>query len=218
MFDKIQVYSRDQQPVDTRISVTYTIPVDQVVNVYRIYGSRENLTARVLSRQINERAEIVFGKYSAPDIPKNRAQISIEISDIIKKVVEGTPIQITSVQLENIDFSDEYESNIAARMAQEVKVQEARQVADRAVEEARGTVTTAQAAADSLLATATAEAKSIELKGTAEANAINARGKALRENPNVVALVQAEKWDGKLPTQMIPGSAVPFLNLSETSK
>jgi hypothetical protein len=26
-------------------------------------------------------------------------------------------------------------------------------------------------------------------------------------------LVQAEKWDGKLPVTMIPGGAIPMLNL-----
>jgi hypothetical protein len=26
-------------------------------------------------------------------------------------------------------------------------------------------------------------------------------------------LVQAEKWDGKLPTTMVPGQTVPFINV-----
>jgi hypothetical protein len=28
-----------------------------------------------------------------------------------------------------------------------------------------------------------------------------------------VTLVQAEKWNGALPTTMVPGSAVPFVSL-----
>ena len=32
--------------------------------------------------------------------------------------------------------------------------------------------------------------------------------------PGVVALVQAEKWDGQLPTVMPPGGTVPFLDLT----
>jgi hypothetical protein len=51
------------------------------------------------------------------------------------------------------------------------------------------------------------------LQGDAEAHAINARGKALRDNPSLVELVQAEKWNGVLPTTMVPGSAVPFINV-----
>ncbi|MDV7397162.1 hypothetical protein RZS08_37525, partial [Arthrospira platensis SPKY1] len=60
---------------------------------------------------------------------------------------------------------------------------------------------------------AKAEADAVKLKGDAEAHAINARGKALRDNPNLVELVQAEKWNGALPTTMVPGQTVPFINV-----
>lgn len=215
---KSKVYSKDQQPIDLAISVTYSIPADTVKDVFLQYQTRENLISRILDRRVNEQAEIVFGKYSAPDVPGKRAQISLEISNAIKTVTTGTPILISSVQLENVDFSDAYEQSVEARMLAEIEVQKAAQNADRAVQAARQTVTEAQANADSQLAVATAKARAIELTGNAEASAINARGKALRENQNVVALVQAEKWDGKLPTQMIPGSAVPFLSLTQAAQ
>ena len=51
------------------------------------------------------------------------------------------------------------------------------------------------------------------LTGNAEAEAIKARGDALNENPNLIGLVQAERWDGKLPTTMLPNSTVPFMNM-----
>lgn len=208
-----KVYSKDQQPIDMAISVTYSITADQVESVYRTYRTRENLIARILERRVNEQAEIVFGKYAAPEIPGKRAQISLEIGNAIKSAVTGAPMTVQSVQLENVDFSNAYEASIEKRMLAEIEVQKAAQDADRAVQSARQRVTEANAEADSQLAVATANAKAIELRGSAEANAINARGKALRENPAVIGLVQAEKWDGKLPTQMIPGSAVPFISL-----
>jgi hypothetical protein len=40
-----------------------------------------------------------------------------------------------------------------------------------------------------------------------------ARAKALSTNPNLVTLVQAELWNGVLPTTMVPGSAVPFVSV-----
>ena len=70
----------------------------------------------------------------------------------------------------------------------------------------------AQAIADSKIATAKAEAESIRLHGDAEADAIKQRGEALRDNPGLVSLTTAERWDGKLPATMIPGSSVPFIN------
>ena len=52
-----------------------------------------------------------------------------------------------------------------------------------------------------------------ELRGEAEAAALTAKSAALRDNPGYVALTAAEKWDGKLPQTMVPGSAVPFVTV-----
>ena len=49
--------------------------------------------------------------------------------------------------------------------------------------------------------------------GAEAAAAIEARAKALGTNPNLVTLVQAERWNGVLPTTMVPGSAVPFVSV-----
>lgn len=38
---------------------------------------------------------------------------------------------------------------------------------------------------------------------------------ALGDNPHLVALVQAEKWNGVLPVTMLPGGAVPMISLGK---
>ena len=120
---------------------------------------------------------------------------------------------IESVQVENIDFSDAYEQSVEARMLAEVEVQKLKQNAERETVQAQITVTQAQAKADSVRAEAQAAAEATRLRGDAEAAAIDARGKALRDNPQVVELIRAERWNGQLPTTMVPGSAVPFVNV-----
>ena len=47
--------------------------------------------------------------------------------------------------------------------------------------------------------------------------ALAAKAAALRDNPNYVSLTAAEKWDGKLPTTFVPGSAVPFVTVPRGS-
>jgi regulator of protease activity HflC (stomatin/prohibitin superfamily) len=79
--------------------------------------------------------------------------------------------------------------------------------------DAEKVVVQAQADAQARLAAAKAEADAIKLKGEAEASAIQAKANALRENPGLVALTATEKWDGKLPTTFVPGSAVPFVQV-----
>jgi len=51
------------------------------------------------------------------------------------------------------------------------------------------------------------------VRGVAEGDAIKSRGEALKQNAQLIALTQAEKWNGVLPTTMVPGGTVPFLNL-----
>ncbi len=57
-----------------------------------------------------------------------------------------------------------------------------------------------------------ANAKANAVRAEAQAAAIEARAKALGTNPNLVTLVQAERWNGVLPTTMVPGSSVPFVS------
>jgi regulator of protease activity HflC (stomatin/prohibitin superfamily) len=117
------------------------------------------------------------------------------------------------VQIENLDFSNEYEKSIEQRMLAEVEVQRLRQNAEREKVQAEIVVTKATAEANAVRQRAQAESEAIRLRGEAEAAAIRARGAALGDNPNLVNLVQAEKWDGRLPVTMLPGGAVPMLNL-----
>ena len=51
------------------------------------------------------------------------------------------------------------------------------------------------------------------LRAEGEAESLNIRGAALRSNPGVVELNAIDKWDGKMPTMMTSGQALPFINV-----
>lgn len=214
VYEGVLAYSADQQTAAMKISVNFRVPADQVATVYSDFGSIDGMLQRLLDRQVPEEVKGVFGKFTAATAIKERERLSAEINAAIKKSVVG-PIVIESVQLENLDFSDAYEKSIEQRMLAEVEVQKVLQNAEREKVQANIKVIQAQAEADSKLAQAKAEADSIRLKGEAEAQAIRQRGAALAQNPNLVDLVKAERWDGALPTTMIPGGATPMLNVSK---
>lgn len=212
LYENVMAYSRDQQTAGLNVSVNYRVPADQVLNVYENYGSVENLRSRVLDRKVFDQTKNVFGQFNAVTAIQERARLVAEVQMAIQNAVQG-PIIIESVQIENIDFSDAYENSIEQRMLAEVEVQKIQQNAEREKVQAEIKVIQAQADADARVAQATAEAKAITLTGNAEAEAINARGRALRDNPTLIELVSAERWNGVLPTTMVPGSAVPFVNV-----
>ncbi len=211
-FSKMASYSKDQQPAEIDLSVNFHVSPSQAQEIYATYGSLTGMVERVLRPSVNKATKEVFGGYTAVSVIQDRAKFGTDVSQAIMAVV-GEKMTIESVQIENIDFSPAYEQSIEQRMLAEVEVQKVRQNWEKEKVSADITRTKAQAEADARLAQATAEAKAIELKGAAEATAIQSKGQALRDNPALVALIAAEKWDGKLPVSMVPNGAVPFVNI-----
>ena len=202
VYDKVMVYSRDQQTAVLQVSVNYRFPSDQVDKIYSDYGGADGIVSSILDRQIPEEVKNVFGRFAAVTAIQDRERLGMEVQAAVQKATKNPSLIIDSVQVENIDFSDVYEKSIEQRMLAEVEVQKVQQNAER--EKVQAEIKVIQAKAD---------ADAVRLQGDAAAHAINVRGKALRDNPGLVDLVQAEKWNGVLPTTMVPGSSVPFINV-----
>lgn len=202
---RMQAYSRDQQPAIIALSVNYH--VTDASDVYAQYGSLAGMEARVINPKTYEQLKNVFGQFDAADAIQKRASLNAEVYAAIRGAVRG-PVVIDSVQIEDISFSQQYEAAVEARMQAIVKQQQAE--ADK-----QKRIIDADAAAYEVKAAADARAHQIEVQGAAEAGAIKARGDALRDNPGLPTLVAAEKWNGVLPTTMVPGNALPFLNLTK---
>jgi regulator of protease activity HflC (stomatin/prohibitin superfamily) len=202
VYKDVMVYSRDQQNAGLQVSVNYRLASDKVEQIYSEFAGQEGIVSRLLDRQVPEEVKNVFGKFNAVTAIQERARLGMEIQEAIQKAAGNNMLIVESVQVENIDFSDAYEKSIEQRMLAEVEVQKVQQNAEREKVQAEIAVIQAKAQADA-----------VKLQGDAEAHAINARGRALRDNPALIELVQAEKWDGKLPTTMVPGQTVPFINV-----
>jgi regulator of protease activity HflC (stomatin/prohibitin superfamily) len=224
-WDKMNSYSYDQQPADLKISVTLRAAPEKVADLYAKFGSVQTAVNQVVSPVVNQQVKVVFGRYTAVKAIQERGQLNSAIKDAITSTLKDDPmIIIESVQLENIEFSQTYLHSIEQRMLAEVEVQKLQQNAEREKVQAQITVTQATAKANAVRAEAQANAEAtrlngeakasnIKVTGEAEASAIEARGKALGNNPNLVTLVQAERWNGVLPTTMVPGSSVPFVSV-----
>jgi regulator of protease activity HflC (stomatin/prohibitin superfamily) len=224
-WDKMNSYSFDQQPADLKISVTLRAAPEKVGDLYAKFGRLDTAVNQVVSPVVNQQVKVVFGRYTAVKAIQERGALNASIKDAITETLKYDPmIIIESVQLENIEFSQNYLHSIEQRMLAEVEVQRLQQNAEREKVQAQITVTQATAKANAVRAEAQAQAEAtrlsgeakasnIRITGEAEAAAIEARGKALGNNPNLVTLVQAERWNGVLPTTMVPGNALPFVNL-----
>jgi len=199
-YTKLDTYSRDQQPATLTVSVTFMASDPSAV--YSQYGDLEGAVGRLIDPRVMSGVKTIFGQYDAVRAIQERADLNKDIDAAITSAITG-PIQIVSVQVENIDFSSAYEQSVEQRMLAQVEIQKREE-----------NLRTTQVEAEIARTKAEGEANAIRLKGEAEGAAIKARGDALRANADLVQLQAVEKWDGKLPTTMVPGSSLPFLNLS----
>lgn len=202
-YPKVQAYSRDQQPADLVVSVTFHVSAPE--QVYSQYGNVDNMLVRLVDPRVFEQVKNIFGQFDAASAIQDRIKLNAEVASAVQHAIKG-PLVVESVQIENIDFSTSYEQAVEDRMQATVLQQ-------KALAEKARRITEADAAAYEVKAAAEAQAHAIQVKGDAEASAIKARGQALRDNPGIPSLVTAEKWDGHLPTTMPPGGSVPFLNV-----
>lgn len=203
-WEKLAAYSRDQQPAHLKVSVTYRLT--DPLAVYAHFGSAQSLVDRLIAPRTPSAVENVFGQFDAIRAVQERTELVANLQKAITSALAGEPVQIQSVQIENIDFSDTYEKAVESRMQAIVQQQQAEAQKQKRIIDA-------DAAAYEVRAQADAAAHATEVNGKAEATAIRARADALQSNPGLVALTSAERWNGVLPSTMVPGSSVPFVNV-----
>ena len=201
---KTEAYSKDQQPATVEVSVNYRLPDGDVLDVYSNVGP--DYVSKLIDTQLPRRLKEVFGQFSAQAMIDDRTQLGIEVEKSLERALDNRGLQIISVQIEDVSFSDVYEHAVENRMRTEVEKAQAE------AEKAKR-ITAADAAAYEVKAAADAEAHATEVRGAAEASAIHARADALKDNPNLVSLTAVEKWNGQLPQTMVPGSALPFVQI-----
>ena len=180
-------YSSDAQPMEIAMSIQYQIHSDKVIDIATQYGKLDILQNRIESVAV-ERVKAVLSSHKAMDIIAKRAQISPDVENAIKELIgDEYYVNVTTVVLDNIDFSDAFEQAVEDKMiAEQAKL--------KADYENEKKVANAKAQID--IAKAEAEAKMIAAEAEANANKIineSITDKILEKNT-------IEKWDGKLPT------------------
>ena len=219
-WDKMEAYSADQQPANLRFSVTLHVAPDKVSEIYsRFGGDIETAISRLIGPHVNEKVKVVFGQYTAARAISDRARLNADTDAALTQSIAYDPtFVIESTQVEDVAFSPDYIKSVEDRMRAEVEVQKLQQNLAREKVQADIAVTQATGRANSIRAEALAQADAIALKGNAQATAIAARGKALGDNPRLIELTQAERWNGTLPTTMLPNGILPMLNVGSSSK
>jgi len=205
--------SKDLQTVRTTVEVQYSINGEMAPFTYQKVGLNPQIQSRVIEPAIGESVKAITAQYTAEELITKRGTVKLQIQGAVQNYINATlekkeikeGIEIANVAITDFNFSDEFNRAI------ELKVK-AEQEALQAKNEKLKRITQAEAAASEKQLAADASAYEITVGSKARAEAIKREAMALRNNPELIQLRIAEKWDGQLP-HYNGGGAVPFLNI-----
>lgn len=208
-----EAFSSDIQQVGLTIAVNENISPEAAYKLYTSVGM--NYLENLLEPRLMENTKVVISKYTAESLIANRERLSSEV--LVKMQADMAPygIYVSTISIENIDFTDQYEAAIEAKQVatqekqraqtqQEQQTMETEQAAKRKKIEA-------EAAAEVQRINAEAEAYAITAKADAEAEANKKINASL--TGELINYVYANNWDGKLPVYT-GGENIPILNLT----
>lgn len=190
-------YSSDAQTMDIQMTVQYQIQGDKATEIANRYGPSDLLQNRIESVTA-EKTKAVLSAHKAMDIIAQRAAMSPAVETAIRDAIgEEYYVDIVTVVITNIDFSDAFEAAVEQKMIAEQNQLKAEYENQQKI---------AQAEAD-------AKAKLVTAEAEAEANKM--LEKSLSEE--ILRQMYIEKWDGKLPNTVAGESAGVLISASGQS-
>ena len=207
---RMEAYSHDQQPAQMSVKVIWHVKGDDksIRELYAQFKDNGGIATAVIEPRSSTAVKTTFGQFTAVSVVQDRNRFNsvafIAVQDLVNQGADGKqfPVVVDGVQIWDITFSAAYIHAVEERMKAEVEVAKVTQNLERERKEAQIKVVQAEA-----------EAKATKLEGEAKAFSIKIQAEALRENKDIVPLELARKWNGVLPTTMVPGQAVPFINV-----
>ena len=219
----LSAYSYDQQIIESyRLSITWSYDADKIDQVYKYFGTgvSDNIFHTVISPVVQQSTKTILGQYTAVTIVQDRAKLDHSIAQVMEQQLKEYPVKILSIQLEDVNFSKNYESIIEQTAQKKQEVETARNELQKVQIESQKQVAQAEAENKAIKLQADAEAYRITVQAKAEADAIRLKGDALRSNRELVDLTIAEKWDGSVPQTVVASgngsSVVPLLNIGKS--
>ena len=216
--EKMASSTKEQMPVTVEVSVNWTVNKEAALELFKKYGGLNQFEQRILDPRFRSATKDTIPQFEAEQLIQDRASAIQGIERRLAEEMEGFPVMVDNIQIENIILPTKYLNSIEVKQTEKNLAAAEEHKLERQRLEALRAVNTADADAKGILKIAEAEAQSILLKGKAEAEAIEAKAKALKNNPLIVKLTEAQAWDGKLPSTMMGQGAMPIMDLREARK
>lgn len=162
---KDATYTKDVQSSDFEYVFTYRIVSDNAPQLYITAG--RGYESKLVEPKLHAVLKEIIGHYTATELIANREKAASEVETRLREELSPEFFTDISIAINNIDYSDEFEAGITAKVLAEQKAQEAKNRTVQIEEEGRQAVIRAKAEADAKIATAQATAKAMDIEGAA---------------------------------------------------
>ena len=190
---KANAASKDLQELTTIVALNYHIDPNKANTLYQSIGVR--FSERVIDPAIQEAVKAATAKFTAEEAITKRADVKQNIRNLLTDRLAREYLVVDEVSIKDFDFSSSFNAAIEAKVTAEQEALQAKNVLEKVKFQA--------------------EQRISQAKGEAEAIRIQVESIAKQGGESYVQLKAIEKWDGKLPVQMIPNATVPFLDLNQ---
>lgn len=193
----------DGTTIGYHIGVAYKVNPTKVATVFQTYRKGvDEITDSDLQQKIADSLNRLASRMTTDKfIDGGKSDLLTEALSMIQ--AEMTPVGIEVISLSYVG-KPEYPPTVIASINAKVTANQVTLQREQEIKQS-------EAEAEKERAKARGESDSARIRAQGEADAIKLRGDALRDNPNVVQLDAIAKWNGVMPTTMVPGAAVPFV-------
>lgn len=183
--------SKDLQSVNATVALNYHLDSLKVGSLYQKTGL--DYDNRIISPAVQEAVKSITAQFTAEELITRRAEVKEKTKSLLSERLGKDYIIVEDISIVNFAFSESFNAAIEAKVTAEQSALAAKNKLEQVKFEAQQKIETAKA-----------EAESIKI----QASAINAQGGA-----DYVRLQAINKWQGVLPTTMLPNGTLPFLGI-----
>ena len=212
-----EAFSSDIQQVNITGSINYAINKSTAMNLFKEVGT--DYFSKLVYPRMLEITKGVFSKYTAENLVANRQRLSEAIREGLHQELDTYGINVISVSIENLDFTDAFTDAVEAKqVAAQKKLQAEIEQGQKTMEtqqQAERQRINAEAEASVVKINADAEAYALKVRSEAEADANKKIAESLTDN--LIRFNEVKAWDGKLPTYMAGSGSttLPILKMGE---
>lgn len=183
-------YTKDVQKVVVEYAVNFNLNPAAVGMVYTSTGG--DFEEVILAPSVTGIIKDTVGNWDAVELNGNREQAAQEILRRLQPALANKGLTISDFQIMGLKFEQQFEEAVERKVTAIQRAEEAKNKTEQIRQESEQKVIAAKA----------------------EAEAMKIKTVALAQSPVLVDYEAVQRWDGKLPTTMVPGSTLPFLNLN----